>query len=738
MRADRQERVARLVVLASTIWFALAVTWGLFGAIGGGHWAIVGSRGIMADNMVTWGTWGPVREYTLARPPPQEYYVHHPWGTYWVIGALMKLCGRHAFVPRLEPVLMSIATPPLLYGVGRALWGPIPGALCALAFVVLPIALAFGNFPGFEVPLDFGIVLTTWGYLRFQERWQRRWMAVSLVGVAWSINADWEAAVFLGTVLGVLFVHAYWMPRWLRPGTSGRIDPRRFGQWWSLAFIIVVFTVFAYLAYIQHIGAVEDFFNQEAKREKGNDLPLSAVLEQRRYWIDVCFTPLAIAVGKLAVPIFLFRMFFMRRPLEIFPLAILLMAVVEYVHFKNGADVHTFWPMPFAPYWALSVGVLGRTALDLAHFTALRLEVALGKDALAFGVLAIIALLPLLILPDGVRGLVYARTSGGRFNDRGRRIFQDVDKSEAAAWFGRRMQGAPRVQIHASLHSTWGVDWALRRPTVAVETLPDRPSNGDDRYMLGDLAFMKPADQQKIAGQFHLTTVGQFVLVDRGSARAPADAFAFDEREPTAFEWYVTGGTEPIRTVRADPWATWEIRDEFGQTPNPLPPSDPAPATLDELRIAHNAAIASGDSARADEYQAKLLAKLDVQTSTKFTDGTLLLGERFKRGVAPVLEVYFLAAGPAPMSDRQFEIQSVIERPPLGSLVSADPKVRLAAMPLVIPPPLWKPGFIYVDRTEIRHRPGLEVFAGFFIGGPETSRPRPANGAPDVPLLTLH
>ncbi|HEX4447346.1 MAG TPA: glycosyltransferase family 39 protein, partial [Polyangiaceae bacterium] len=665
MRADRQESVAKLVVTVSTVWFALAVTWGLFGAIGGGHWAIVGSRGIMGDNMVTWGIWGPVRDYTFGKPTPQLYYVHHPWGTYWVIGALTKLCGRHAFVPRLEPVLMSIATPPLLYGVGRALWGPVPGALSALAFVVLPIALAFGNFPGFEVPLNFGCLLAAWGYLRFQQRWQRRWMAVSLVGVAWSINSDWESAVFLALVMGVLIVQAYWLPAWLRPDSSRRVDPRRFGQWWSIAFVIVVVTIFGYLAYIQHIGAVDDFFSQEAKREKGNDLPLSAILDQRRYWIDVCFTPLAIAVGKLAVPIFLFRLFLLRRPLEIFPLAFLAMATVEYVNFKNGADVHTFWPLPFAPYWALSVGVLAETAIDLARFTALRLDVTLRKDAIALGVLAVIGLLPLLVLPDGVRGLVYARTSGGRFNDRGRRIFQDVDKSEAAAWFGQRMQGAPRVLIHSTLHTTWAIDWAMRRPTATVDTLPDRPSNGEDRYLLGDLAFMKPADQQKIAAQFHLTTVGQFVLVDRGSPPAPADAYAFDEREPTAAEWYLFGGTEPMRTVRPDAWATWELRDEFGQTPNPLPGA--SPATLDELRVAHNAAVASGDAGRAGEYQTRLLARLDARPSTKFSDGTVLLGERFKRGADPILELYFLAPGPSPVPDRQFEIQSVVQSAPFGS-----------------------------------------------------------------------
>ena len=63
-------------------------------------------------------------------------------------------------------------------------------------------------------------------------------------------------------------------------------------------------TVFAYLAYIKHIGAVDDFLDQEAKREKGNDPPLIQVLDGRRYWIDVCFTPIAVTVGKIAAPIF--------------------------------------------------------------------------------------------------------------------------------------------------------------------------------------------------------------------------------------------------------------------------------------------------------------------------------------------------------------------------------------------------------------------------------------------------
>jgi hypothetical protein len=727
-----EERAARIVVLAATVWFALAVAWGLFSTIGGGHWAIAGSRGIMADNMLTWGIWGGVREYHAIRPLPQEYYVHHPWGTYWVIGLLMKVFGRHAFVPRLEPVLMSIACPPLLYGIGRVMWGPIPGALASLAFVVCPIALGFGAFPGFEVPLNFGVLLTTWGYVRFQERWKRRWMAVSLAGVVWSVNSDWESCVFLGVVLGVLLVTSYFLPRWF-----GRVDARRFGQWWSLAVIVCVLTVFAYIAYVKKIGNLDEFLNQETKRENGNELPLAQVLEVRSYWIDVSFTPLAITIGKIAAPIFAIRLLFARRPLEVFPLAILAMAAFEYVHFKNGADVHTFWPLPFAPYWALSVGVLGKVALDLARFTIARLPVSVPRDAASFGVLGCVGLLPLVILPDGIRGMNYARITGGRYNDRGRRIFQDADKSEAAAWFSHRMVDQSRVLVHASMHSTWAIDWALRRPTTGVDGVPTRTRPGDDRYVLVDMGFMKPADQQKMASDFHIVALNQYALVDRTAPAAPADGYVFDVREPNALEWYLYG-PEPVRTPRADPWRTWELRDEFGQTPNPPPPLDVDPSSLEDLRIAHNVALATGDAARAEHFQAALVARLDSATASKFTDGTILLGEHFANGVAPMLDLYFQAGGPAAVDDLQFDIKSFVQSAPMGSLVPPDPKVKAAGMPVLVPPRLWKAGYIYADHTEIRHRPGRELFTGFFANGPESSRPKIVGGGDELLLLTVH
>ena len=144
-RASTTEAVADGIVLAATLWYALALGWCLFARVGAGHDALTGSRGMMAENMLHWHIIGPVREYTIGKPEVDQFYSHHPYGTYWVITAFSALLGRHAYVPRLVSLLMSVACPPMLHGIGRKLWGAPYGALCAAGYVVLPMTLAFGT-----------------------------------------------------------------------------------------------------------------------------------------------------------------------------------------------------------------------------------------------------------------------------------------------------------------------------------------------------------------------------------------------------------------------------------------------------------------------------------------------------------------------------------------------------------------------------------------------------------------
>jgi hypothetical protein len=726
------ERVAPIIVAVATVWFAVALSWGLFGRIAAGHDSVIAARGIVADNMLAWHIWGPVRQYTTEKPTPDLYYGHHPFGSFWLVAAFAKLLGRHAFVPRLVPVVMSTATPPLLYGVGRGLWGPLPGALAAATYAVLPITLAFGNFPGFEVPLVFGCLLATWGYLRYAERWEPRWLAVSLLGVAFATNSDWEANVFLGVVLVVLCVTALWAPtRWFRP-----VPVRSFMRWWGIAVGIMAVTLVAYAYNLIRAAGIDSIVTEAGKRARGNTTPLSYVLDMRRYWIDVTFTPVAIGFGKLATAVLAVRVLLLGRVLEIFPLAIGMMAAVQYLVFKNGADVHIYWPMPFAPYAALAVAAVAASVLEALPWFCRQIERERYLPLARVVVASLFMLVPLAILPDGVRALRYARVSGGRFNEKGKVIYRDLDKITALDWMASRMAPARWVSlVHDSMHPTWALDWALHRPLKKVDKVPIGPATSDERYFFADMRFLGPDDQKQIASSFHVVAIGPFLFVDRALPPAPIDGYSFVAREPTPLEWYFVSGTDPVRTVRPDPWYTWELRDHFGQSPNPRPQD--APRTTEDLRIAHNAALAAGDDERARDLQQRLVDRIRVSVAVPFNDGTQLLGEELIPGAAPVLALYFKAVGPA-RGEIQFRIDSQVVSRPAFSLVGADPATRQVNEPFPLPAKAWKRGYIYSLRNEIRQRPGAERFTGYFESpdrhGPG---PQPANGIDSITLLDL-
>ena len=725
------ERIARGVVLVATAWYALALVWCLCARVGNGHDALTASRGIMVENMIHWGIWGPVREYALDRPGPELYYTHHPFGTYWVVAAFSWVLGRHEYVPRLVPVLMSIASPPMLYGIARRLWDPVCGALAALAYTVLPITLAFGNLAGFEVPTVFTCLLTAWGYLRFTERWQKRWMFVSLLGVLWGTSVDWNYVLFLGPVLGGLVIGVLFLPpRWI-----GRVPSRPFAQWALLAAGIATLTVAAWFWYFHKINAIDALLASDVKRSKGSEIPIDSVVAARRYWIDVTFTPLAVLLGKIALPILVLRVFLGRRVNEIFVLAIWVMAFVTYTKFKNGADVHIYWPFAFGAYFALAIGLLARCTMGLARWVFARIRRPDTRGVIPLVTLGYMSVVPLLILPDGIEGLHYARQTGGRFNEKGARDFRDVDKAEALAWMGERMAPDTIVEVHDGMHSTWANDWAVHRRLKAFPAPPNTEAPALERYYVADLDFLPSVDQSKMFETFKVVVVDHFAMVDRSAPKGPADAFVFDERQPTLLEWYFAYGTQPVRTVRADAWATWEFRNAWDQTPNPPPPG--TPETLEQLRIAHNVAVATGQATAAQEYQDQLIGRIDTAVTTAFSDGTRLLGLKYTSGVSPELALFFRAAGTS-TDDLEFDLASVVDDKKTWSLVAPDEKTKQVGSPFPVPTKNWRVGFIYAEHCEIHHRAGRERFAGRFEALQKNGKPpKPLDGAPEVPLLTI-
>jgi len=730
--SDAELYTARVVAVLATVGFTLVAAWEMFGPLLAGHYAASASVGIIADNMLQWNIGGPVWEYTAREPVPNQYYCHHPWGIFWTTAALMKVFGRYDFVCRLAPVLLSSATPPLFYALGRAIWRPAAGAAAALCFVVLPISLAFANFNALEVPVIAWSLLGMWGFVRHTQTAKRRHLVLSLAGFFMALHADWPAYVLVGTLLAFGLMRALPLRRLFGP-----LKFRRYVTWWILLATLAVGTGLLYLYLFQSAGKLNDLLQSYHGRSLGRDTPLDQVLNSRRYWIELSFTPVAIALGKVAAIVCAGRLLGTRREHEVIPLAVLLMATFQYVAFKQGADIHIFWPHYFAAFFALGMGALTATALALGEWSAKRN----GRSPLGarVGIAAAVLLIALIIVRDGFGVLAYARGSGGRFNEKGRLIHSDGAKTAFLRWLDPQLDPKAVVTTHASMKTTWAQMWTLRR--VVRQHQPPPPPEDERAVYLIDTRFMYDETQQRVAAKHHITAVGPFWKLTPGAPHQAIDAHAIVELEPSVFESYFISGTEPQRFIAQDAYRTWELRHHFDQAATP---PDKPPHNFEQVRIAHNLALARGHGATAEAHFQRLSAQL-VEPRARFDDGSELLGVRFQNVGRATLTLLFRAGAPHP-HDIQIGVESRVIEPASWSTTMADPTVREVGIPAALSPRRWRQGYLYSYPVVIRKRPGTEVFSLYFklrrLGPgrdlPAPHVPKTKAGARAVEVLRLH
>lgn len=727
-----ERQLSRAIVVTSTMWFALVAAWELFGPLLAGHYASSASVGIVADNMLTWDIPGPVWEYTTERPLPSQFYCHHPWGIFWTTALLMKVFGRHDFICRLAPVLLSVATPPLLFALGRAVWRPLAGAVAALCFVVLPITLAFANFNALEVPVMTWLLVGMWGFVRFNQTGRRLHLTLCLVGFALALHADWPAFVLVGSLLAFALLRGFLVPRLF--GDARRFRRKRFADyatWWVLTASLAGLTGVLYLYAFQRAGGLDDLLSSYRGRSTGADMPLDEVLASRRYWIELTFTPIAIVLGKVAAVVCAVRLLLRRYEHEVLPLLVLFMAVAQYVTFKQGADVHVFWPHYFALFFALGMAALADTALRIAE------KFRANDSKLVSGTALVAIVVALAIARDGVPALVYARGTGGRFNEKGLLVHSDGAKTAFLRWL--ELNPGDVVAMHVGMKTTWAQMWTLRRVVHQHRPLPP-PGSRHDIY-LADTRNMYDELQQRLADHQHVVAVGPFWSMRPGGPHAPIDAFAIVESSPTPVEWYFVSGTEPHRDIVPDPYLTWELRTHFDQ---PAEPPTTQPERFEQIRVAHNIALTRGDDVAAEKYYQQLMSQLGDPQVT-FDNGIELVGTKYEVFGRPLLTLLF-RAGPegATPHDLQVGVRSRVLEAASWSTTMADPTTREVSTPMGLGPMRWRPRFLYSHRVAIRKRPGVETFEFYWTlrrrlhgdNKPKAHLPQASDGKP-VEVLRL-
>lgn len=695
--ASRGELLAsRIVLVFATLWFAAVCVWELFGPILAGHYASVASMGIIAQNMHDWGIREPIWSYTATRPDPALAYCHHPWGIFRTTAVFYEIFGRHAFVCRLPAALLSIATPPLLFALGRDLYRPIAGAAAAAAFVVLPISLAFADFNALEVPVIAYGSLFLWSWLRARRTLHTRWF-ISMVGSGTlAMNSDWPGFLLVLAILGLELGSFLAGPPSL---------PRRQVLGWIALATAGALVAGYYLVTFLKLGKLGDLGASYHLRSGGAQRKLFTQLDSRRYWIQLCFTPLGVALGKVGALLVTLRFVLIRRVEELVPLTVLFMATVQYVAFPQGADIHVFWPHHFAMYFALAVAAL---TASIAPSIARLLHGSMRKVGYATSLGAV--LVPLLaIARDGVEALVWARRTGGRFSEKGAYVETDGQKIAVLSLLDAKLPKSARVALHDSMHPNWAHSWALGGRVVVPTTIVPNDEPLETEVLVADLRFMTNDEAVRLLFGYEVEAYGSFLVARNGSGLS---AWSFVGREPTLGEWIFQSGTEPVWTLCPERAAAWELGVHYGMEVSPPEAWSPSNnASLEELRLAHNVATERSDEALRAALHDRLLERMTEPGVELGGDSPLrILGVRIDGSAQPTLTMLMEAEGPLPPSVLPKIRSRVVERP-AWSLTMADPTRREVAGPPLLLPTLWRRGFIYSLVAPLLPRPGLEAFA---------------------------
>jgi hypothetical protein len=715
LASDPAALAGALLAAAAVLIAFVSATIGINGLFPNGHFASTAAIGIAGDNMWRWHTLLPVPAYTETAPISSAYYMHHPLGVFWTVALLGKIFGFHNWVLRLPPLIYVTATPFLLYKIARALWGPLEGGMAALAYVALPITLGYTNYHDLEQPVMFGTVVATWGYVRFVRTWKERYAIAGALGFFFALNHDWQAYVWGVFFMAWLFVRGYLLPE----RVLGPVRARPFGRFWALLAIAGVVAFGIEIIALDESGRLSDLLASFFGRTAGSSAPLDLVLAARHYRIELMFSRLGIALGKLALVALLARLVVKRSESDVLPLVFLASALVQYLGFKQGADVHIFWPHPFATYFALGAAALVATAREALAWLASRLPDARERLRRAgpWVALGVVGLPVLLVLKDGLSLDRLSRESGGRFAEAN--LPSLVDAATALRWFRQRVPESSAVAVHSGVLAHWALQWEARSG-VMYSNEPASALPPTVRTYLLDTRAASLVELRAMAARYHVHAVGPWWLADPREPPGLLSGYSSDEHEPSLLEAWSLGRVEPVRTVVPDPWATFEWRRMLGQAATE--PTE-TPTTPEQLRVAHNIALTHGDTARAAQLRAKLGARLDWPLWATYDNGTTIIGAIRHRGAQRGYTLYLVAG--TFKSDTKPYVHARVVAPPRLSTLPVDPADLEIPTSPVWPTSLWTPGAIYSQEIVLHHRPGKERLTATWSGLHRTDKPDP-------------
>jgi hypothetical protein len=729
------ERICLAVLALATLFYTGASAWEAFGPLECGHFCALSYVGIAGENMLTWRMFAVVVQYTAGHPTPEQYYAHHPYGLILVGAVAQALFGHNSFSIHAPAIIYGAFIPPLTFGIARATWGYVAGAIATVVFVLVPIDLAFAKFGLYELTTIFWGLLFMWGTVRLWQSWKTRHLVAAIAGAIGVCQADWIGSLLTGSVAGFALVRAYVLPRrWV-----GLIHDRKHAQWFAATLAAAIGTVLLYVLLFAKSGHLADLLGSYESRSSGAASFLSLDFGPRRWmWIRWTLPTMTLSAMAIGVPLALVRTFTVST-VEVMLPAWFFSSAVQYLLFKQGADVHIFWPHMFGVAVALACGCLAAQAIAWSD-RLLAVVPASSRSRLSAGLtVAGAAAIAVYVVVLGRMGLTQLRQShltSGQFDEGGNYVFSYRNGSTFVEWAMRELPSNYNLVLHNSFVPAPNIEYTAHRVLHTARELTPTSSNDPDRHVLAFAGLLSANEMKNWAQLFAPEIAGPFWKIDRARAHEPLVVYRYVEREPSLWESFFVTGTDAIRSIGpVDPYATWEWRSSLGVVPNPRP--TPVPSTFDEIRIAHNAALQDNDVDEARRLRDKLKAYLTETKEATLSGDVRLLGLRIEDGSVPIVTLLWEAGPSFVPFDGEFHVRSKVVRPPPLWPSVTDYYEKEVAPKEALRPVLWKPGFLYAQRFVVLHRVGEERYRGFFTTGDGRLPPRPTTGE-NLELFTLN
>ncbi|MCL5291801.1 MAG: glycosyltransferase family 39 protein [Actinobacteria bacterium] len=281
--------------------------------------------------------------------PPEAfgYYAGHPPLLPLAVAMFFKIFGEYEWSARLVPILFSTASAPLVFLVGRELWGRRAGFIGMVAFVVNPMFLYFGRMVDHEAPVTFFALLSVLSYIRW-ARGDGRYLWMLSASLFLGGITDWPA-YYLIPILGLHYLVFIKKKSFLAAVPLAAAIA-------TLGLIYLQIRWLGSAAYKEIVGSF--FIRTNLNSDQATTITLFKLLRAQALNANWLFTTPLLATGALGLVVASAPRYKQERSFAVSLLVgLFAFGAIHVLLFKQGAMNHSYWLYYFLPFLALSAGI---------------------------------------------------------------------------------------------------------------------------------------------------------------------------------------------------------------------------------------------------------------------------------------------------------------------------------------------------------------------------------------------